>query len=86
MEVLKQLKGSIAFLTRAIGTDENIDKQNATRGNLERMLKDPQWRPILERAFNDSEKEYKGFKFASKKASDFVWGNFYSIRSVYLDK
>ncbi|MDR1498729.1 MAG: hypothetical protein LBS34_00370, partial [Rickettsiales bacterium] len=55
MEVLKQLRGSIAFLTRTVGTDENIGKQNAARGNLERSSRDPQWRPVLERAFDDAE-------------------------------
>jgi hypothetical protein len=86
MEILKQLKGSIAFLTRTIGTDENISRQNAARKNLEVASSDPDGRSILKKAFEDRETESKAYKFTTKKADDLWWSNFYTIKRTYLGK
>jgi hypothetical protein len=85
MKHLRNLKGHIAVLTSRYGTDRETDKQGVAMKNLERASKHSQGRPILERAFEDAEKESRAYKI-SEKAEEAWWNNFFAIRRTYLGK
>ncbi|MDR1498731.1 MAG: hypothetical protein LBS34_00380 [Rickettsiales bacterium] len=86
MEYLKQMRGCIAFLTRTIGTDKELERQGQAQRNLEKASRNPHGRPILERAFEDEERESRSFDFVYKQAEEIWWKNLYAIKKMYLSK
>jgi hypothetical protein len=86
MRHLRNLKGSIAVLSGRIG-DKETELQITAKENLEKFSKNPRGRPILEQAFEDTEKESRAHKGKiSEKAEEVWWGNFYVLKKTYLGK